>query len=100
MRIAINTAALAIAMAGFLVVPAFAADHEIHMMNKGEAGTMVFEPAFIQAQPGAIDPFHPVQHAAIRVGCRPERRRSRRPFVDHQRLGDHRIEGRSGRSGL
>ena len=52
MRIAINTAALAIAMAGFLVAPAFAADHEIHMMNQGEAGTMGFEPAFIQAQPG------------------------------------------------
>lgn len=52
MRILINTAALAIAMTGLLVAPAFAADHEIKMLNKGEAGTMVFEPAFVQAQPG------------------------------------------------
>lgn len=64
MRISISTAALAVAMTGLMVAPAFAADHEIKMMNKGEVGTMVFEPAFVQAQPGdtvtfvAVDKGH------------------------------------------
>jgi pseudoazurin len=52
MRTAFNTAALAVVMAGFLAAPAFAADHQVQMLNKGEAGAMVFEPAFVQAQPG------------------------------------------------
>src|SRR5690606_19582066 len=32
--------------------PAFAANFDVHMLNKGEAGAMVFEPALIQVQPG------------------------------------------------
>ncbi|MBN8189990.1 pseudoazurin [Salipiger thiooxidans] len=32
---------------------------EIHMMNKGEAGAMVFEPAFVKAQPGDVVRFIP-----------------------------------------
>jgi pseudoazurin len=31
---------------------ASAADIEVKMLNKGETGVMVFEPAFVQAQPG------------------------------------------------
>jgi len=31
---------------------ASAADHEVKMLNKGESGVMVFEPAFVQAEPG------------------------------------------------
>jgi len=31
---------------------ASAADHQIQMLNKGEAGAMVFEPGFVQAAPG------------------------------------------------
>jgi pseudoazurin len=31
---------------------ASAADHEVRMLNKGESGVMVFEPAFVQAAPG------------------------------------------------
>lgn len=36
------------AMAG----AAFAADHQVQMLNKGEDGMMVFEPAFVRAEPG------------------------------------------------
>ena len=59
MRNAIKTAIAAIAMAGFVIAPALAADHEVHMLNKGAAGAMVFEPAFIQAQPGDTVTFIP-----------------------------------------
>ena len=41
------TAALAM-MAG----SAFAETYEVKMLNKGEAGSMVFEPDFVAAQPG------------------------------------------------
>ncbi|WP_425101793.1 pseudoazurin [Tropicibacter sp. S64] len=33
---------------------------EIHMKNKGEAGVMVFEPAFVKAAPGDVIHFVPV----------------------------------------
>lgn len=58
----VMTAALAIgvAMAG----PAFAEMHEVQMLNRGEAGPMVFEPDFLRIEPGdkvkfiATDPAH------------------------------------------
>lgn len=59
MRNALKTAIAAIALAGFAVAPAFATDYEVHMLNKGVAGTMVFEPAFVQAQPGDTVTFIP-----------------------------------------
>jgi len=31
---------------------AFAAEHEVKMLNKGTDGAMVFEPAFVKAEPG------------------------------------------------
>lgn len=37
----------------------FAAEHEVRMLNKGEAGTMVFEPAFVRAEPGDTIRFVP-----------------------------------------
>ncbi len=50
-----NTKALAIAF-GFALMaatgPALAANFEIKMLNKGEAGAMVFEPAFVRVAPG------------------------------------------------
>jgi len=49
----------AAAIAGFAVVPAIAADFEMHMLNKGDAGAMVFEPAFVQIQPGDTVTFVP-----------------------------------------
>lgn len=36
-----------------------AAEHEIQMLNKGEKGTMVFEPDFVQAAPGDTIRFVP-----------------------------------------
>lgn len=59
MRNALKTAIAAVALAGFAIAPALAADYEVHMLNKGAAGTMVFEPAFIQALPGDTVTFIP-----------------------------------------
>lgn len=59
MRNAFKTAFAAIALAGLAIAPALAADHEVQMLNKGEAGAMVFEPALIQAQPGDTVTFIP-----------------------------------------
>ena len=47
--------ALSIALSG----AAFAAEHEVRMLNKGEAGMMVFEPAFVKAEPGDVINFIP-----------------------------------------
>jgi pseudoazurin len=55
--------------------PASAAEHEIRMLNKGEAGIMVFEPAFLEVAPGdtvhfrAVDKGH---NAASIDGMAPE----------------------------
>lgn len=38
---------------------ALAAEHEVKMLNKGEAGMMVFEPAFVKAEPGDTIHFVP-----------------------------------------
>lgn len=38
---------------------AFAAEHDVKMLNKGAAGTMVFEPAFVSAEPGDVIHFIP-----------------------------------------
>lgn len=52
----------------FLAAPAFvlalagagySAEHEVHMLNVGEAGSMVFEPAFVKAEPGDVIRFIP-----------------------------------------
>jgi pseudoazurin len=43
------------AMAG----AALAADHQVQMLNKGENGMMVFEPAFVRAEPGDTVTFVP-----------------------------------------
>lgn len=47
--------ALVLALAG----TAFAAEHEVKMLNKGEAGMMVFEPDYIRAEPGDVIRFVP-----------------------------------------
>lgn len=39
---------------------ALAAEHEIHMLDKGEAGAMVFEPDFVRAEPGDVIRFVPM----------------------------------------
>ncbi|MFU0504457.1 pseudoazurin [Pseudaminobacter sp. NGMCC 1.201702] len=49
------TAIAALLMAGSIQ----AAEHEVHMLNKGAAGAMVFEPSFVQAAPGDTIRFIP-----------------------------------------
>ncbi len=59
-----KTAATALIAAMALAGVAEAADFEVKMLNRGEAGLMVFEPALVQIQPGdtvhfvATDPGH------------------------------------------
>ena len=56
MKVRIAMAALA---AMLVAGGAQAAEHEVHMLNKGEKGTMVFEPDLIQAAPGDTIRFIP-----------------------------------------
>ena len=42
-----------------LALPAAAADFEVHMLNKGAEGAMVFEPAFVKVAPGDTVTFIP-----------------------------------------
>lgn len=50
-----SIALLALATAG----PAFAADHEVKMLNRSPAGVMVFEPAYLKIKPGDTVTFVP-----------------------------------------
>src|SRR5690606_31708961 len=55
--------AIKFAAAGILAVlaaPALAENIEVHMLNKGAEGAMVFEPAYIKANPGDTITFVPV----------------------------------------
>ncbi len=52
---AVFAAVIGLGLAG----AANAAEHEVHMKNKGEAGTMVFEPAYVRAEPGDVIHFIP-----------------------------------------
>jgi pseudoazurin len=45
-------AAFAVGTALALASSAHAAEHQIEMLNKGEKGSMVFQPAFVHAAPG------------------------------------------------
>lgn len=56
---AIAQTLVALVALGGLAAPALAADYEVHMLNKGEAGTMVFEPAHLQIEPGDTITFVP-----------------------------------------
>jgi len=42
-----------------LGAPAMAAEHTVQMLNRGEAGMMVFEPAYLQVAPGDTVTFEP-----------------------------------------
>ncbi|AXS41596.1 pseudoazurin [Breoghania sp. L-A4] len=61
-----RTLAVAAALA-LMTGVAFAETHEVQMLNKGEAGSMVFEPAYVAAQPGdtihfvSVDKGHNVE---------------------------------------
>ena len=51
--------ALAAMLAGMSALPATAANFEVHMKNKGEAGAMVFEPALSKVAVGDTVTFIP-----------------------------------------
>lgn len=52
-------ALLALPLALLAAAPASAREIIVHMKNQGAAGTMVFEPAFVKAQPGDVVKFVP-----------------------------------------
>ncbi|GCA50263.1 pseudoazurin (plasmid) [Sinorhizobium meliloti] len=58
MRIIAKGMAVAAVLAAFTGT-AFAADFEVHMLNKGSEGAMVFEPAFVKVNPGDSVTFVP-----------------------------------------
>ncbi len=47
------------ALFAVMTAPVFAADFEVQMLNKGEAGAMVFEPASLKVSPGDTVTFVP-----------------------------------------
>ena len=57
--LAIRTFAAVTLLAFLGATPALAANFEIKMLNKGEAGAMVFEPAFVKVAPGDTVTFVP-----------------------------------------
>ena len=64
----------AAAIVGF-AAPAFAVNFEVHMLNKGEAGPMVFEPALTKVAPGDTVTFIPTDkghNAEAIAGMLPE----------------------------
>ena len=65
---------VALALALF-AAPVMAADHRVEMLNKGEDGPMVFQPAFVQAEVGDTITFVPTDtsHDVASIkGMRPE----------------------------
>ncbi|ANH05447.1 pseudoazurin [Shinella sp. HZN7] len=59
MRIMAKSIVGAAAVILALALPAAAADFEVHMLNKGAEGAMVFEPAFVKVAPGDTVTFIP-----------------------------------------
>ncbi|SMO56362.1 pseudoazurin [Paracoccus laeviglucosivorans] len=69
-------------------LPAWAETHEVHMLNRGETGPMVYEPAYLNIAPGDTVRFLPTQpsHNAATIdgmtpeGAEPFRSRINEPF--------------------
>ena len=73
--------ALVLAAAALTAAPAFAADHEVRMLNKGEKGAMVFEPDLVRIAPGDTVTFratNPGHNAETIKGMLPD---GAEPFV-------------------
>lgn len=62
MNHALKTMLAASAMVMCAAFPAAAADYQVQMLNKGASGTMVFEPAYVQIQPGDTVTFIPTDN--------------------------------------
>ncbi|WP_332715336.1 pseudoazurin [Pelagibacterium mangrovi] len=71
-----KSAVVALALSAFAIPMAMAADHEIEMLNEGSDGEMmVFEPAFLEIEPGDTVTFVPTDafhNAATIDGMLPE----------------------------
>ncbi|ABS62631.1 pseudoazurin [Parvibaculum lavamentivorans DS-1] len=65
MKIEPKVLALAAALLGLAsgATPVFAAEHEVRMLNRGEAGAMVFEPAWLEVAPGDTVTFVPTDRS-------------------------------------
>lgn len=71
-----------------LATPALAETHEVHMLNRGETGPMVYEPAWLRVAPGDVVRFVPTQpsHNAATIdgmipeGATPFKSRINQPF--------------------
>lgn len=71
-----------------LASPAWAETHQVRMLNRGETGAMVYEPAYLNIAPGDTVEFVPVQptHNAATIagmippGATPFRSRINQPF--------------------
>ena len=71
----IKSLSLAAALAMLAGAAVAQTTHTVEMLNRGEAGPMVFEPAFVQAQPGDIITFVPTDrghNSATIEGLLPE----------------------------
>ena len=71
----IKPVSLAAALAMLAGAAAAQTTHTVEMLNRGEAGPMVFEPAYIQAQPGdtiTFVPADPGHNSATIEGLLPE----------------------------
>jgi pseudoazurin len=60
MEMRLASLSLVAALVGSFGTIALAEEFQVKMLNKGEAGTMVFEPAFVQGQVGDTVRFIPV----------------------------------------
>lgn len=84
----LTLAVAAVAMAG-IASHALSAEIEVHMLNKGAKGTMVFEPDFIKATPGdkikfiPINPGHNVESipGMLPDGVLPFKSKPSQPFI-------------------
>lgn len=71
----LKTALLALAAIASAAFPAFAETFEVKMMNRGEKGSMVFEPDYLELKPGdrvRFVPTHKSHNAATIDGMTPE----------------------------
>lgn len=59
MNYALKTMLAAAAITVSAALPTAAADYQVQMLNKGASGMMVFEPAYVQVQPGDTVTFVP-----------------------------------------
>ena len=63
MKRILSLAAPLVLLGALAAGPAVAADHEVKMLNRGAAGSMVFEPAYLKIRPGDTVTFVPTDNS-------------------------------------